>query len=56
MIFIFICLIVVSFIVAELLLRLVKYRRTGKWEIFAFKLDKYFYRKMNGDNGSRVVK
>ncbi len=40
MIFNLICLIVVSFIVAELLLRLVKYRRTGKWEIFAFKLDK----------------
>jgi len=40
MIFNLICLIVVSFIVAELLFRLVKYRRTGKWEIFAFKLDK----------------
>jgi lysophospholipase L1-like esterase len=39
MIFNLICLIVVLFIVVELLLRLVKYRRTGKWEIFAFKLD-----------------
>ena len=40
MMFNFIGLIIILFIIAELLLRLVKYRRTGKWEIFAFKLDK----------------
>ena len=40
MIFNFIGLIVILFIIAELLLRFVKYRRTGKWKIFALKLDK----------------
>ena len=40
MIFNFIGLVVLLFIIAELLLRFVKYLRTGKWEIFALQLEK----------------
>ena len=37
MVFNFIGLILLLFIAAEFLMRLIKFLRTGKWEIFAFK-------------------